>query len=203
MSKRSATLLLIFVKHPVPGQTKTRLAASIGHEKALSIYRELLAYTLKVAQSTPYDKAVFYGNDLPEVDLWSEAGYPRFAQEGEDLGTRMQWAFEWGFAEGYSSVIIIGSDCPAITLDHLLEAKLVLSSKDFVMGPATDGGYYLLGMNTLFPPVFQHKSWSTDTVFTDTLKDLEAANLHVGLLPELSDVDTVEDLVGTFLEGAY
>lgn len=192
-------LLLIFVKHPIAGQVKTRLAAGIGHEKALKVYHELLAYTRSVAHEIAADKAVWYGNEVPEGDLWAETGWPRFLQAGETLGDRMEGAFRWGLAQGYRRICIIGSDCATLTSAILNQAFDQLSSHDAVIGPANDGGYYLLGMTSLVAEVFHDKSWSTESVLPDTLADLASLNKTHFLLPELVDIDTIEDLEGTFL----
>ena len=198
--KPERPLLLIFVKHPEPGKTKTRLARGIGEEKALEVYRELLSFTLEVTCKVEVDKVVFYGNSIPEEDLWSRANYPREPQIGNDLGDRMAHAFNWGFERGYGQILIIGSDNAKITAQIITEAVQQLHTHEFVIGPALDGGYYLLGMSHFFPEVFQGKSWSTDTVYRETINEINAAGFTYYQLPVLSDVDTIEDLKGTFLE---
>ena len=197
------SLLLIFVKHPKPGQVKTRLAVDIGDEKAMAIYHRLLMYTRDVADQITADKAIFYGNTIPEHDLWAAMDYPRLQQEGKDLGIRMENAFQWGFSQGYRKIVIIGSDCAELTPDILNHAFDALSDHFAVIGPAKDGGYYLLGMQKLISPVFYHKNWSTDTVFADTIKDLEYGSFSYLTLPILSDIDAVDDLKGTFLESEF
>ena len=193
-------LLLIFVKHPIPGQVKTRLAATMGNEGAVAIYQQLLAYSCEISKEITANKAVFYGNQIPETDLWKKAGYQRFLQEGEDLGARMLQAFVWGFDQGYERILIMGSDCPHLNSSHLKEAFSQLQSHDVVLGPAKDGGYYALGLSKLFPALFSQKAWSTPSVFTATLQDLMRSGKSFYLLPTLSDVDHEEDLKGTFLE---
>ncbi|MDX2248591.1 MAG: TIGR04282 family arsenosugar biosynthesis glycosyltransferase [Bacteroidia bacterium] len=193
-------LLLIFVKHPEPGKVKTRLAEGMGEKKALEIYEKLLEYTCEITRKVDAEKVIFYGNDIPLTDRWSEEGYTRMAQDGPNLGARMQEAFRWGWRQGFSKIIIIGSDCPGLTRRKLEDAFSHLDSYTTVLGPAKDGGYYLLGMNRPFPAIFQNKNWSTDTVLQDSLADLRIANRSFFLLPELSDVDTKDDLKGTFLE---
>lgn len=196
----SSDLLLIFVKHPEPGKVKTRLAASVGNDKAVQVYRELLSFTLALTQPLSMSKVVYYGNKVPSQDLWSDAGYTRKLQEGADLGVRMEQAFSWGFSAGYQRIVIIGSDCPHLTTGLLEEAFAKLQADEAVIGPATDGGYYLLGMTRLIPGIFSDKHWSTDTVFSATLRDLEQADANYSLLPTLSDIDTLDDIPGTFLE---
>ncbi len=193
-------LLLIFVKHPVAGKAKTRLAATLGHEKALGIYRELLTHTQYVAEFSLASKVVFYGNEMPEEDLWSQAGFWRYAQQGENLGDRMMHAFSWGFSHGFEKVVIIGSDNARLQPRHLAKAFAALDNKDTVLGPATDGGYYIFGMKEVIEEVFKNKRWSTDSVLKDTLADLDKLNKSYTLLEPLSDVDVEEDLKGTFLE---
>ncbi|MEO0896346.1 MAG: TIGR04282 family arsenosugar biosynthesis glycosyltransferase [Bacteroidota bacterium] len=193
-------LLLIFVKHPEAGKSKTRLAATLGHDKALDIYRRLLAYTRDISAQVDADKAVFYGNQMPKKDLWSDINYPRYQQEGEGLGERMEHAFKWGFEQGYKRIVIIGSDNARLTASHLQEGFDSLGEKDFVIGPAKDGGYYLLGMKELFADVFSNKEWSTATVFSDTKEDIVKVGKSLAELETLSDVDVEADLKGTFLE---
>ncbi|MEZ4772145.1 MAG: TIGR04282 family arsenosugar biosynthesis glycosyltransferase [Bacteroidia bacterium] len=193
-------LLLIFVKHPVPGQVKTRLAEGLGEQKALEIYQKLLQFTFDITLKVDAEKVIFYGNDIPPSDLWSAEGYTRMNQDGKDLGARMQEAFRWGWRQGYGKIVIIGSDCPGLSKRKLTDAFEYLESYSTVIGPAKDGGYYLLGMNRPFPAIFQNKKWSTDTVLQDSIDDLQVANRSYFLLPELSDIDTKEDIAGTFLE---
>ena len=112
----------------------------------------------------------------------------------------MAKAFQWGFQQGYKNIQIIGSDNPHLTSEIIQEGFSILDRNTVSLGPAEDGGYYLLGMNTFIPSVFENKNWSTETVFQDTLADLEKAKASHGILPTLSDVDTVADIKGTFLE---
>jgi rSAM/selenodomain-associated transferase 1 len=139
-------------------------------------------------------------NEYPDEDLWSDVYYTRQPQKGPDLGERMAHAFAWAFVHGYEEVIIIGSDCAELKYELLNEAFEKLKQYDAVIGPAKDGGYYLLGLKEVFAPVFINKQWSTDTVFAETLQDLEEAGKSVYQLPVLSDIDTMADIPGTFLE---
>lgn len=194
-------LLLIFVKHPIAGQVKTRLAAGIGHEKALAVYHELLAFTRSTAEQIGADKAVWYGNEVPSQDLWAEAGWPRLLQEGPTLGHRMEMAFRWGFEQGYQQICVIGSDCATLSPEILQQAFDALNAHEAVLGPANDGGYYLLGLREVLTPLFHNKHWSTDQVLAQTLQDLQDGQHSYHLLPELVDIDTIDDLYGTFLAG--
>ncbi|OJJ16333.1 glycosyltransferase [marine bacterium AO1-C] len=188
-------LLLIFTKNPELGKVKTRLAKTIGDQKALEVYQYLLEHTHSITANIPNtDKAVFYSKFVDNTDLWEATHYQKQVQQGEGLGERMSNGFIWGFAQKYTSIIIIGSDCIEITQDIIEEAFQALQTQDFVIGPAKDGGYYLLGMNAPYPQVFENKTWSTASVFPDTLQDLQAKSDKIHHLPLLSDVDTEKDL---------
>ena len=188
--------LLIFARQPELGRVKTRLARGIGAAAALAVYEELLAHTRAVAAAVPATTTVWLAEaprpHLP--DAWPD--FPQRAQPPGDLGQRMQHAFAAAFAGGAARVVIVGTDCPSLTAGHLTAAFAHLAAAtDLVLGPATDGGYYLLGMKQLQPALFQHKAWSTATVLPDTLADAARLNLTVQLLSPLRDVDTVDDLV--------
>ncbi len=189
------SILIIFAKNPVLGRVKTRLARTIGNEKALEVYCSLLSITRQVTENLPYDKVVFYSDKIEFEDpLWPEDTYLKRLQEQADLGTRMQSAFSWAFDCGYKRACIIGTDCAQLTSEIIIQAFEALRKKDFVLGPANDGGYYLLGMNTMYEKVFQNKQWSTSEVLETTLADIRSYRKQVYLLPELIDVDDEEDL---------
>lgn len=187
-------LLIIFVKNPVSGKVKTRLAAEIGDMKALAVYNFLLKYTHEITKGLPMDKAVYYSDFIDKNDLWENHFYQKFLQIETNLGERMEHAFDSGFSRGYKKIVIIGSDCFQLTQKHLETAFEVLESKQVAIGPAEDGGYYLLGMNTYYPKLFHNKNWSTASVFEDTLNDIKDLNLRYSLLDKLNDVDEKKDL---------
>lgn len=194
------SLLILFVKHPVAGQTKTRLAAGIGHEKALAAYHEMLLHLRTVAAATRFDVVVFYGNEIPDQDVWSETGWPRLLQAGETLGERMNGAFAWGKDQGYSQMVLVGSDIPGVDAELLQNGMGSLESHEVVIGPSTDGGYYLIGLRQPDNSLFEKIEWSTPTVLEQTRERIAEQQLSLFLLPALQDVDTIEDLPGTFLE---
>lgn len=186
--------LIIFVKNPIPGKTKTRLAASVGHEKALKMYHQLTAYTREQVMGLGDTQLLLYYSDfIPEEDEWPADRFSKRLQSGADLGARMQHAFATAFEEGAQRVAIIGSDCPGINTQLLRTALDVLTHKDFVIGPALDGGYYLLGSNRLHPTLFSEMEWSTETVAKQTLEKATALGLSRAELIPLSDVDYLED----------
>ena len=189
---KSKNLLLIFTRNPELGKVKTRLAKTIGDEAALDVYKYLLNHTKQVTQNLSCSKAVYYSVKVRENDIWNATLYQKHLQNGNDLGIRMHNAFQQAFSTGYEKVVIIGSDLPDLTSEHINEAFEKLNSNDVVMGPAEDGGYYLLGMKKLYASVFQHKDWGTSTVRKDTLNDLQ--NESVFLLETLNDVDVFDDI---------
>jgi len=187
-------LLVVFIKNPILGKVKTRLAASLGDQKALRIYKKLLDHTLQITGNLEYDKIVYYSDFVPEKDEWLSTGFKQRLQIGQDLGQKMENAFEEGFRAGYSRIVIIGSDCFELTGCHIAEAFDNLENSNVVLGPATDGGYYLLGMTELFENVFENKKWSTHSVLRDTIKNLTDTNSKFYLLDQLNDIDTESDL---------
>ena len=188
----SKNRLLIFTRNPELGKVKTRLAKTVGDETTLEIYRFLLKKTEEVTQKVTSDKAVFYSEKITENDLWNPEIFQKHLQLEGDLGMKMQQAFEQSFEKGYEKVVIIGSDLYDITPEIIENAFENLNANDVVLGPAKDGGYYLLGMKSIHKPIFQHKKWGTATVLKETLGDL--TDKKVFLLEELNDVDVFEDI---------
>lgn len=187
-------LLLIFIKNPEPGKVKTRLAATVGPQKAYQIYLKLLSITIDAASEADADRQVWYSSYIDSEDFISESTFVKKAQSGEDLGARMLYAFESGFNEGYKNIVIIGSDCPDVNPGVLEKAFSELREHDLVIGPSADGGYYLLGMKNLYKTLFGEIDWSTERVLEQTLEKANSLSLSVTCLPELNDIDTVEDL---------
>ena len=185
-------LILIFTRNPELGKVKTRLAATIGNENALEIYIQLLEHTKKVALETPYDKQVLYSEEINTNDMWEANYFQKKLQVGVDLGERMYNAFQGGFIDGYEKIVIIGSDLIALESSDISSAISNLDDNDIVIGPAEDGGYYLLGMKKVPENIFSNKEWGTDTVLKDTLIDI--ASLNYLLLEEKNDIDTFEDI---------
>lgn len=188
----SNSLLLILTRNPELGKCKTRLAATVGDRAALEIYQFLLQHTVSLTKHLKVEKWVYYSEEIWEDDMWDNAHYQKKLQVGKDLGERMQNAFKEGFQAGFEKVIIIGSDMYNLAQTDLEEAFSKLETHDYVVGPAEDGGYYLLGMKSLNEALFRDKEWGTDTVLADTLQNLKTA--RVGLLPERNDIDYYEDI---------
>lgn len=185
-------LILIFTRNPELGKVKTRLAASIGEENALEIYKHLLEHTKKVTLETNFDKRVLYSEEINTNDIWNNHLFQKKLQFGKNLGVRMYNAFKEGFDDGYKKIVIIGSDLIELESNDIKEAIKKLENNDIVIGPAQDGGYYLLGMKQIPENIFRNKEWGTNTVLKETLKDVQ--NLKHYLLQEKNDIDTLEDI---------
>jgi len=188
----SKNLIIIFTRNPELGKVKTRLAKTIGDEPALNIYKYLLEHTEKTIQNIASDKAVYYSVKIKNNDIWDNKIYQKHLQQGDDLGFRMFNAFENGFDNNYEKIIIVGSDLLDLQPKHIEEAFLKLDNHDVIIGPALDGGYYLLGMKKLYSQIFKNKKWGTASVRKNTLQDLK--NESVFLLEELNDIDTYDDV---------
>jgi len=195
----SDSLLMIFVKNLIPGMVKTRLAEDIGIYSALDVYQELVYHTHKISKKIEADKSVHYSEYIEVEDIWSEEHFSHKLQKGNTLEEKMSNAFDEGF-DSYKKVIIIGSDCYELTSKIIQTAFLMLDEHDVVVGPAKDGGYYLLGMKEYFPQLFEGKKYSNNHVLKDLLEEADELELHVYQLPTLSDVDTLDDLKETDID---
>ncbi|MEO7801957.1 MAG: TIGR04282 family arsenosugar biosynthesis glycosyltransferase [Ginsengibacter sp.] len=188
--------LIVFVRHPELGKVKTRLAATLGNDAALSIYKKLLQHTFLITDKIMMDKFIFYSDEIVKEDLWQRPGYFKARQTDGDLGDRMRQAFEYVFTTGYDRVCIIGSDCYDLSATIIDEAFLSLNITDIVVGPATDGGYYLLGMKEMHIEIFNLEQWSTGRVFEQTLELMKTSHLSYTVLQTLTDVDEEKDVPG-------
>tara|TARA_Y100000385_G_C12979151_1_gene587598 strand:+ start:395 stop:1018 length:624 start_codon:yes stop_codon:yes gene_type:complete len=187
------SLLLVFAKTPTLGIVKSRLAETLGEEKTLWVYQQLLAKTEAVLQQTFSKVVVFYAGQSAHDFKSCFKDFPKKPQMGTDLGKRMSNAFEWGFAQGFPKVIGIGTDLWDLDPGIIEGALSALDATKVVLGPAKDGGYYLIGMREFYPKLFENKTWSGPEVFKDTLADLQSE--RVALLEEKSDIDSYKDLV--------
>jgi len=192
-------VLIIFAKEPLPGQVKTRLCPPLSPQAAARLYGQFLEDVLEEMADLP---------QLPiAVAYTPEAARPFFqklvspdthlvAQAGADLGDRLRQAFAWGFAQGAATVLIRNSDSPDLPGSLVLEAQEVLAGgrAQAVLGPCPDGGYYLVGLKTPQPRLFQDINWSSSTVLADTLAQAGRLGLTAHLLPSWLDIDTIADL---------
>ena len=190
---RTKKLLLIFTRTPEFGKVKTRLAKDIGAEKALEVYKVLLNHTRSITEHLEMDKWLYYSEAIPKSDAWNQEIYKKKKQIGADLGERMLAAFQGGFDAGYEHIAIIGSDMLDLQQQHIENAFEKLKETDTVIGPAQDGGYYLLGLKQPIPILFQNKQWGENNVFKATVKDLDE-DYSSSFLEILNDIDVISDI---------
>ncbi|MEJ2093487.1 MAG: TIGR04282 family arsenosugar biosynthesis glycosyltransferase [Syntrophobacterales bacterium] len=192
-------VLIIFAKEPRPGQVKTRLCPPLSPQAAARLYGQFLEDVLEEMAGLPQlPVAVAYAPEAarPFFQNLVAPDAPLVAQAGEDLGERLRQAFAWGFAQGAASVLIRNSDSPDLPGSLVLEAKEFLAGgrAQVVLGPCPDGGYYLVGLKTPQPRLFQDINWSSSSVLADTLAQAGRLGLKVHLLPSWLDIDTIADL---------
>jgi rSAM/selenodomain-associated transferase 1 len=198
-SSQKQEQLIIFTRYPEPGKTKTRLAPSLGDRGAADIQKELTENTLsrvrQLQKIHPVDISIYFaGGDLERMQEWLGSDLVYRQQKNGDLGERLTSACGDAFAQVYRRVVVIGSDCPGIMPRHITRAFEALLHRDLVLGPATDGGYYLIGLNREIRPLFNRIPWGTDAVLTETINAGKQLGLSIEILDELSDVDRPEDL---------
>ena len=185
-------LILIFTRNPEFGKVKTRLAASIGNQNALDVYKFLLKHTQEIVSKVDATRRVLYSEEIINNDIWDNKLYQKALQSGTDLGEKMKNAFAEGFKNGYKKIVIIGTDLYDLEASNIEIAFQKLENHDVVIGPAEDGGYYLLGLKCIPENIFSNKEWSTETVFKDTLNDIVTYKIH--LLDTKNDIDIVDDI---------
>jgi len=183
--------LIIFIKNPILGKVKSRLALTIGKENALGIYLDLLEKTRRETRKVNAKRMLYYSTYIDNNDEWNQRYFFKHLQKGKDLGERMRNAFEEALQY---KTIIIGSDCYEISSAIIEEAFLALDKFDIVIGPANDGGYYLLGTKSFYPSLFENIDWSTERVLQQTLDCAYRQNLSIAFLKELVDLDTFSDI---------
>jgi rSAM/selenodomain-associated transferase 1/rSAM/selenodomain-associated transferase 2 len=197
MKKTNASVIL-FVKYPVEKKVKTRLAKRIGNKKAVNIYSLLAENVVKNIQrlKNTYNY-IFYSeeSEKEKIKNWIKGGYFYAPQKGNGLGEKMSNAFKLVFGHGATKVLIVGTDIPDVSTDVIEEAIRVLDQYDVVIGPSPDGGYYLLGMKKFTPELFENITYSTNTVFEDTIEKMKTKNLSYTTLETLEDIDTESELM--------
>ncbi|HBL58154.1 MAG TPA: hypothetical protein DDZ80_06355 [Cyanobacteria bacterium UBA8803] len=196
-----AERLIIFTRYPEPGTTKTRLIPVLGAKGAARLQRQMTEQTMAQVRSLQASRPLsveiyFTGGNREQMQAWLGSDLT-YRQQGEgDLGVRMASAFEASFATGITGAILIGTDCPDLR-DQLMErAFQTLEYHDLILGPAQDGGYYLIGLRRLIPELFVGISWGSDLVRQQTVEIAQRLDLAIAYLPILTDIDRPEDLVG-------
>ena len=187
--------LVIFAREPQRGRVKTRLAAGVGEDTALMIYRALAEGVLHAVRGAPMEIVVAYDPAGAEASMraWLGDAFAYEPQCAGDLGTRMRHAMATAFDAGADRVVLIGTDCPSITCETIRAASATLGEADVVFGPALDGGYYLIGARAVHDILFSDVPWSTARTLAVSVERARSAGLRVALLPVLRDVDTVDD----------
>jgi uncharacterized protein len=194
--------LLIFIKNPELGKVKTRLAASIGDEKALWVFNQLLEHIHNVSKNVSAHKLLFYSSFVNQSDIWEREIYKKHLQiQSTDLGERMYSAFKEAQFFGYKKAVIVGSDIFEVTTDMLNKGFDLLQQSDVIIGPSFDGGYYAIGFNfetitnlDFLKSIFLNKTWSHNKVAQNALEIIEKFNYKYSFLPTLNDIDSEEDL---------
>ncbi|MDD2581818.1 MAG: TIGR04282 family arsenosugar biosynthesis glycosyltransferase [Desulfuromonadaceae bacterium] len=191
-------VVALFVRVPIPGGVKTRLATELGNDEACCLYQAMVADILSNITSCGFPVYLFHdGNDVSELpEEWVKASSKVIAQTGDSIGEKMAAAFEYCFAHAIGQVILAGSDIPALDAQVVLSASTALESHDIAIAPAHDGGYCLIALKrkTYQPGVFTTIPWSTDQVLRTTLERCAACGLEAKLLGALQDIDTIEDI---------
>ena len=192
-------LLIIFSRYPEPGKTKTRLIPVLGAEGAANLQRQMTEETVAKARhlGSVFSLSIelrFAGGNLSLMESWLGSNLSYQEQDIGDLGDRMAGAFKTAFNSGNQQVVIIGTDCPGLNVQILHQAFKKLEQNDLVLGPAADGGYYLIGLRRFIPELFQGINWGTAEVGEKTVAIAQNLDLAISYLPQLADVDRPEDL---------
>ncbi|UZO81478.1 TIGR04282 family arsenosugar biosynthesis glycosyltransferase [Aquimarina sp. ERC-38] len=190
---QSSEAIIVFTRNPELGKVKTRLAKEVGDTAALEIYQFLLQHTYEIVRKSNADKLIWYSNEIIENDIWKGEHFYKHQQQGEDLGERMHFAFQTAFQLGYTKVCIIGSDLFDLQVAHIQEAFSHLDTNNAVIGPAEDGGYYLLGLTELIPSLFKDKKWGTSSVYEQSVQNLKETSYTK--LTMLNDIDYKKDVL--------
>jgi len=198
MNQADQRCILLFVKHPEKGSVKKRLSEEIGADAAVALYQNFVLDLLASVKglSIPLWVCFYPPDDSKKFSLWLGTQYHLVPQEGKDLGERMKNAFSRAFEHDFRNVILMGSDIPDLPMEIMDEAFISLDTSDIVIGPACDGGYYLIGFRSdrFVPEIFEGISWGTRTVLKETLDICISQGERVYTLPEWQDVDTLSDL---------
>jgi rSAM/selenodomain-associated transferase 1 len=188
--------LLVFTRYPEPGRVKTRLIPAVGKEGACNLHRKMVEHTIKSLHCFGEKMEIrFDGGEERLMRQWLGEGFLYRAQGDGDLGNRLECTFAEVFLQGERKVIAVGTDCPGLSEDYVRQATYLLNKVDLVLGPAVDGGYYLIGMRVLHRNLFKNISWGSNKVLQQTLLAAEKLQLTTALLDELVDVDRPEDLI--------
>ena len=196
------TCVIVFAKNPIPNAVKTRLIPPLSPEQAATLYAAFLTdWCEALAELSDVDLVIAYTPADAQPDLQAlirdDAIY--IPQVGTDLGERLTSATQWAAEHGWTKILLVGSDSPTLPISYISQGLTLLDSRNIVIGPSTDGGYYLIGFSVeilaaTIPYVFEDIAWSTGEVFQQTVARIDAAAATFGLLPPWYDIDRAEDL---------
>ncbi|GAB5416406.1 MAG: TIGR04282 family arsenosugar biosynthesis glycosyltransferase [Crocinitomicaceae bacterium] len=190
-------LLIVFAKNIILGKVKTRLAKTQGDSFAFNVYKRLVDITERESLKVQDADVHVYFSDVIIQGKWPNE--QKCVQQGESLGDRMKHAFQQGFDAGYERIIGVGADLPDLSAEVMQEGLAALEDNDSVFGPSEDGGYYLIGMRSMIPQIFENKPWSTDGLLELTVNELNSLGFSCTQLRTLNDVDTIDDLKASWL----
>ena len=191
----SGNCVVLFVKAPTPGRVKTRLCPPLSHEQAAELYQSFTKDTIDRLNENPFHCLIAYDpNEEFPTPAWTGFDLPWFPQVGADLGERLQHAFQTAFDREFSRILALGTDSPGFGIDQISQAFDQLASADVVMGPALDGGYYLIGLAKPCPALFEHIAWSSPEVARQTRERVKQHKLSLAEIASFHDVDTYLDL---------
>ena len=196
------TCVIVFAKNPIPNEVKTRLIPPLSPEQAATLYAAFLTDWCEIlAELSDVDLVIAYTPAEAQLDLQALIGDDAIyiPQVGTDLGERLTSATQWAAEHGWTKILLVGSDSPTLPISYISQALTLLDSRNIVIGPSTDGGYYLIGFSvetlaTTIPYVFEDIAWSTAEVFQQTVARIHAAEATLGLLPPWYDIDRAADL---------
>ena len=196
------TCVIVFAKNPIPNTVKTRLIPPLSPEQAATLYAAFLTdWCEALAELSDVDLVIAYTPADAQPDLQALIGDDAIyiPQVGTDLGERLTSATQWAAEHGWTKILLVGSDSPTLPISYISQALTLLDSRNIVIGPSTDGGYYLIGLSVeilaaTIPHVFEDIAWSTAEVFQQTVARIHAAAVTFGLLPPWYDIDRAEDL---------
>ena len=195
---KTPTAIGVFCKNPIPGKVKTRLGKTIGHDQAVEIYNLLVGHTQNILSQLKGRTSIYFFFDPPgereSIQHWLGMHCKLVPQARGNLGDRMLSAFIYAQERDHDHCILIGTDCPDLNAGILEMACAKIKKHDVVLGPANDGGYYLIAAKQSHPSLFEDIEWSTDSVLSETIERIKAAGLTYSLLPALDDLDTEDDL---------
>jgi rSAM/selenodomain-associated transferase 1 len=196
--------IIIFSRYPQPGLTKTRLIPELGADGAANIQRTMTEQIVQTARQLVHDRQILIslyhdGGSHQQMEQWLGHDLLYHEQTGVDLGQKMMFAFEDAWCRGLRRTVLIGSDCPDIDCQLITDALVALQNNQLVLGPATDGGYYLIGTTSDLPAnklslLFTDIAWGTSDVFQKTIDRAHDAGITTSILKELHDIDHPRDL---------